>query len=99
MKFKNLFKKREYVTKEDIVDLKEKIFKKKKESAYENRYDLMMSYYMGSNYETITLEEEIEILQDKLDLVAKHLGIKFAISPSKDEKIVIKKKRKYKKKS
>lgn len=92
MKLKNIFKKRpsKYKLLEDkIKSLEDRTFEKKKE----NNSILPSFYYswsMGYNYEPISLEEEISILQDKLDVIAKHLGLVFEETREKEKEWTVK---------
>jgi len=66
---------------EKVDGLEERIFNKKKESS---RYESMLGLSLWGHYEPITLEEEISILQDKVDVLAKALKVKLIKTESKD---------------
>lgn len=90
MKIKNIFKKRPSkftLLKEEVSDLKERIFSKKEETKYDY---CSRSWFPMFNYEPIPLEEEISILQDKLDVIAKHLGLTFEEKQKKDKEWTVK---------
>lgn len=90
MKFKDIFKKRQskYVKLEEMVkDLEGRIFNKKKEEKDDFWGLSLFSMY---KYEPIPLEEEISILQDKLDAIAKHLGLTFEETREKEKEWTVK---------
>jgi len=75
------FKKNKYkLLEEKIKDLEERVFNKKKEGGL---YDRMSSYLWG-HYEPITLEEEISILQDKVDALAKTMKVSLVETDAKE---------------
>lgn len=93
MNLKNIFKKRPskyQLLKDEIKSLEDRVFNKKRDdtSTFPNLYRYL---YGGGFHKPITLEEEISILQDKLDLIAKHLGLVFAKTEKKDEEWAVKK--------
>ena len=97
MKLKNIFKKspsKYQLLKDEIKILEERIFNKKKESPFMSSY--ILSWGLGDRYEAITLEEEISILQDKLDVIAKHLGVSFVETQEKEKEWTVKKVKKSK---
>ena len=94
MKLKNIFKKRPSkisLLKEEIDNLEKRIFNEKKES----RYSFFLSPWI--DWEPKTLEQEIHILQDKLDVIAKHLGLVFEETKEKEKEWTVKSIKKSKK--
>jgi len=88
-KLKRLNKKR----KEEIKDLKERIFrpKEKKSSDYSFFSQMLKSYWWGTSYTSISLEE-------KIDAIAKHLKIEFDTTDKKESEVIARKIRKPRKK-
>lgn len=92
MKLKNVFKKRPskyQLLKDQIKNLEDRTFNKKKEDkSIMSNY--LLSWGMGYSWEPETLEEEISILQDKLDVIAKHLGLVFEETKEKEKEWIVK---------
>ena len=66
---------------EKVDGLEERIFNKKKESS---RYESMLGLSLWGHYEPITLEEEISILQDKVDALAKTMKVSLVETDAKE---------------
>jgi len=76
------FKKNKYkLLEEKIKDLEERIFNKKKE---DGSYSSIMGFHWWGHYEPITLEEEISILQDKVDALAKTMKVSLVETDAKE---------------
>ena len=93
MNIKKLFSKRKsrfQVLEDKIKELEERIFNQKKSITDTSWWGMSwFSRYMG-NYEPITLEEEISILQDKIDALCKKLKLELTETKEKDKEWVAK---------
>lgn len=92
MNLKNIFKKRPsryQVLVDKINDLEKRTFNEKKEEGLFSTF-YSMSWFSGYKYEPIPLEEEISILQDKLDVLAKHLKVSFEETKEKEKEWTVK---------
>jgi hypothetical protein len=94
MKLKNIFKKRpnNKELQEKLYSLEKRIFNEKKDHK-----DLLFYSSPWFDWEPETLEQEISILQDKLDVIAKHFGLMFEETREKEKEWTVKSIKKYKK--
>jgi hypothetical protein len=76
---------------EQVKSLEERTFEKKKSSSYTSIRDYYYFSWGGEKIEPITLEQEIMILQDKIDVLAKLLKVKLVESEAKEKEWIAKK--------
>ena len=82
---------------DEVADMKKRIFKEESKTAMFGLSNLMSRYYFDNFYggdDVKPLEEDffdnLEYLQEKIDLLAKHMGVKFIMVPEADEHLSLK---------
>jgi len=94
---KNLFTRKSRIQKleEEIADMKKRIFKEKNIRNSIFGFNGWLDYIYETSPTVKPLEEDffdnLEEVENKIDLIAKHLKLEFKTMPSKEETLVVKK--------